>query len=150
MGREARQLKILELIAKHDIDTQDELVARLKDEGFGVTQATVSRDVKDMGIIKTMSSDGKRYKYVAAQPKDAAAERFISVFRNTVTSIRCAENLVVVKTETGSANAAAETIDRLHLDSVLGVIAGDNTIFVAVENGDCAKYVAEKLEDILK
>ena len=102
MGREARQLKILELIAKNNIDTQEELVARLRDEGFNVTQATVSRDIKDMGIIKTMASDGKKYKYAAQQPKDNTSERFLSIFRNTVLSIRTAENLVVVKTETGA------------------------------------------------
>ncbi|MFR5832856.1 MAG: arginine repressor [Acutalibacteraceae bacterium] len=150
MGREARQLKILELIAKNNIDTQEELVARLRDEGFNVTQATVSRDIKDMGIIKTMASDGKKYKYAAQQPKDNTSERFLSIFRNTVLSIRTAENLVVVKTETGAANAAAETIDRMNLDCILGVIAGDNTIFIAVDRIENASYVAEKLEDILQ
>lgn len=149
MGRETRQLKILEIIAKNNVDTQEELVARLSDEGFRVTQATVSRDIKDMGIIKTLSEDGKKYKYTAQQPKDNTSERFLSIFRNTVLSIRTAENLVVIKTETGAANAAAETIDRMNLDCILGVIAGDNTIFVAVDNVDNTAYVAEKLEDIL-
>ncbi len=149
MGRETRQLKILEIIAKNNVDTQEELVARLCDEGFRVTQATVSRDIKDMGIIKTLSEDGKKYKYTAQQPKDNTSERFLSIFRNTVLSIRTAENLVVIKTETGAANAAAETIDRMNLDCILGVIAGDNTIFVAVDNVDNTAYVAEKLEDIL-
>ena len=150
MGREARQLKILELIAKNNIDTQEELVARLRDEGFNVTQATVSRDIKDMGIIKTMASDGKKYKYAAQQPKDNTAERFLSIFRNTVLSIRTAENLVVVKTETGAANAAAETIDRMNLDCILGVIAGDNTIFIAVDRIENASYVDENVEDRLQ
>ncbi len=149
MGRETRQLKILEIIAKNNVDTQEELVARLSDEGFRVTQATVSRDIKDMGIIKTLSEDGKKYKYTAQQLKDNTSERFLSIFRNTVLSIRTAENLVVIKTETGAANAAAETIDRMNLDCILGVIAGDNTIFVAVDNVDNTAYVAEKLEDIL-
>lgn len=149
MGRETRQLKILEIIAKNNVDTQEELVARLCDEGFRVTQATVSRDIKDMGIIKTLSEDGKKYKYTAQQPKDNTSERFLSIFRNTVLSIRTAENLVVIKTETGAANAAAETIDRMNLDCILGVIAGDNTIFVAVDNVDNTACVAEKLEDIL-
>ena len=149
MGRETRQLKIIEIIAKNNVDTQEELVARLCDEGFRVTQATVSRDIKDMGIIKTLSEDGKKYKYTAQQPKDNTSERFLSIFRNTVLSIRTAENLVVIKTETGAANAAAETIDRMNLDCILGVIAGDNTIFVAVDNVDNTAYVAEKLEDIL-
>lgn len=150
MGREARQQKILDIIAANDIDTQEELVARLAAEGFSVTQATVSRDIRDMSLIKTLTTDGKKYRYAASVPKDTRAERFISVFRNTVISIKAAENLVVIKTETGSANAAAETVDRMHLDCVLGVIAGDNTIFVAVDNSENAPFVAEKLEEILR
>ena len=150
MGREARQLKILELIIKNNIDTQEELVQRLADEGFAVTQATVSRDIRDMSLVKTLSTDGKKYRYAVPTPRDNTAERFISVFRNTVLSIRAAENLVVIKTETGAAAAAAETVDRLQIDCVLGVIAGDNTIFVAVDRASNADYVADKLEEILR
>lgn len=150
MGREARQLKILELITKNNIDTQEELVQRLADEGFAVTQATVSRDIRDMSLVKTLSTDGKKYRYAVPTPRDNTAERFISVFRNTVLSIRAAENLVVIKTETGAAAAAAETVDRLQIDCVLGVIAGDNTIFVAVDRASNADYVADILEEILR
>lgn len=150
MSREARQRKILDIIAAHDVDTQEELVTRLAAEGFSVTQATVSRDIRDMNLIKTTATDGKGYRYTAQPRKDTKAERFISVFRNTVLSIRAAENLVVIKTETGSANAAAETIDRMNMDCILGVIAGDNTIFVAVDKIDNATLVAEKLEEILR
>ena len=150
MSREARQRKILEIISSHDIDTQEELVSRLAAEGFAVTQATVSRDIRDMSLVKTLTADGRKYRYQAQPPKDSKAERFISVFRNTVLSIRAAENLVVIKTETGSANAAAETIDRLDMDGILGVIAGDNTIFVAVDSSANARAVADKLEDILR
>lgn len=150
MSREARQRKILEIISSHDIDTQEELVSRLAAEGFAVTQATVSRDIRDMSLVKTLAADGRKYRYQAQPPKDSKAERFISVFRNTVLSIRAAENLVVIKTETGSANAAAETIDRLDMDGILGVIAGDNTIFVAVDSSANAHAVADKLEDILR
>ena len=89
-----------------------------------MTQATVSRDIRILGLVKALAPGGKKYRYQAQQPKDTKSERFISVFRNTVLSIRAAENLVVIKTETGSANAAAETVDRLALDSILGVIAG--------------------------
>lgn len=151
MARAARQLKILEIIAQNDIDTQEELVAHLKDAGFGVTQATVSRDVKDMNIIKTLTDNGKHYKYVAQQPKElSTSDKFIRIFRNTVLSIRSAENLVILKTENGSANAAAELIDRLDIDEVLGVIAGDNTIFVAVDSIENVDSVVERLEDILE
>lgn len=150
MARATRQMKILEIIAKNDIDTQEELVTRLKNDGFIVTQATVSRDIKDMNIIKTLTDDGRHYKYMAQQPKEtSSADKFIKIFRNTVLSIRSAENLVILKTEQGSANAAAELIDRLDLQEILGVIAGDNTIFVAVDTYENADKVVERLENLL-
>ncbi len=151
MSRATRQLKILEIIAKNDVDTQEELVVRLKDEGFAVTQATVSRDVKDMNIIKTLTDDGRHYRYVTQKPKEtSSSDKFIKIFRSTVVSIKRAENLVIVKTEQGSANAAAELIDRLEFPEILGVIAGDNTIFVAVDSYDNADKVVDKLEDLLQ
>lgn len=150
IGKEARQRRILEIISRHDVDTQEELAAWLSEDGFAVTQATVSRDIRDLGLVKTLAPGGKKYRYQAQQPKDTKSERFISVFRNTVLSIRAAENLIVIKTETGSANAAAETVDRLALDSILGVIAGDNTIFVAVDSAEHADVVADRLEEILR
>ena len=83
MARATRQLKILEIITKHDIDTQEELVARLRADGYSVTQATVSRDIKDMNIIKTFTDDGRHYKYVAQQPKEpSSADKFMKIFRS--------------------------------------------------------------------
>ena len=149
MGKNARQRRIVEIISRHDIDTQEELVAWLAEDGFSVTQATVSRDIRDLGLVKVMSPDGKKYRYQLQQPKDTKSERFLSVFRNTVLSIKAAENLIVIKTETGSANAAAETVDRLSLDGVLGGIAGDNTIFAAVDTAANAAEIVKKLEEIL-
>ena len=149
-GKNARQRRIVEIISRYDVDTQEELVSRLFEDGFSVTQATVSRDIRDLGLVKVLSPDGKKYRYQVQQPKDARSERFLSVFRNTVVSIKVAENIVVIKTETGSANAAAETIDRLELNGVLGVIAGDNTIFAAVDTTVHAEEVAAKLEEILR
>lgn len=150
MARATRQLKILEIITKHDIDTQEELVARLRADGYSVTQATVSRDIKDMNIIKTFTDDGRHYKYIAQQPKEpSSADKFVKIFRNTVLSIRSAENLIIIKTEQGSASAAAEFIDRLEYDEILGVIAGDNTIFIAIDTADNVAKVVENLENIL-
>jgi transcriptional regulator of arginine metabolism len=151
MARASRQLKILEIISKYDIDTQEELVARLRDDGYSVTQATISRDIKDMNIIKTFTDDGRHYKYVAQQPKEpTTADKFIKIFRNTVLSIRSAENLIILKTEQGGASAAAELIDRLEYEEILGVIAGDNTIFVAVDSKDHVDAIVESLENILQ
>ena len=101
MARANRQLKILDIISKHDIDTQEELVDYLRSEGFSVTQATVSRDIKEMGIIKTLSSDGRHYKYAAQKSKESsAADKFLIMFKNTVVSINSTRNLIILKTET--------------------------------------------------
>ncbi len=151
MARANRQLKILDIISKHDVDTQEELVDYLRSEGFSVTQATVSRDIKEMGIIKTLSSDGRHYKYTAQQTKEAcAADKFLSMFKNTVVSIKSTGNLIVLKTETGSAGPAAELIDKLSYDEVLGVIAGDNTIFVALDSLEHVEMIRRRLEDLLE
>lgn len=151
MARANRQLKILDIISKHDVDTQEELVDYLRSEGFAVTQVTVSRDIKEMGIIKTLSSDGRHYKYAAQQTKEAtAADKFLSMFKNTVISIKSSGNLIVLKTEAGSAGPAAELIDKLSYDEVLGVIAGDNTIFVAVDGLDHVDTIRRRLEDLLE
>ena len=151
MARANRQLKILDIISKHDVDTQEELVDYLRSEGFAVTQATVSRDIKEMGIIKTLSSDGRHYKYAAQQTKEAtAADKFLSMFKNTVISIKSSGNLIVLKTEAGSAGPAAELIDKLSYDEVLGVIAGDNTIFVEVDGLDHVDTIRRRLEDLLE
>ncbi len=151
MARANRQLKILDIISKHDVDTQEELVDYLRSEGFAVTQATVSRDIKEMGIIKTLSSDGRHYKYAAQQTKEAtAADKFLSMFKNTVISIKSSGNLIVLKTEAGSEGPAAELIDKLSYDEVLGVIAGDNTIFVAVDGLDHVDTIRRRLEDLLE
>lgn len=151
MARANRQLKILDIISKHDVDTQEELVDYLRSEGFAVTQATVSRDIKEMGIIKTLSSVGRHYKYAAQQTKEAtAADKFLSMFKNTVISIKSSGNLIVLKTEAGSAGPAAELIDKLSYDEVLGVIAGDNTIFVAVDGLDHVDTIRRRLEDLLE
>ena len=151
MTRANRQLKILEIISKHDIDTQEELVSMLKSEGFNITQATISRDIKDMGIIKTLAADGRHYKYTVQQTKEAnTSDKYLNMFKNTVLSIRSSHNLVVLKTEVGSAGPAAELIDKLSYPEVLGVIAGDNTIFVAIDSVDNTVVVRERLEALLE
>lgn len=150
MARASRQLKILEIISKTDIDTQEELVIRLREEGYSVTQATISRDIKDMNIIKMLAEDGRHYKYVAQQPKElSTADKFLRMFKNTVLSIRSSETLIVLRTEAGSAGPAAALIDRLDFEEVLGVIAGDDTVFVAVDSIDHTYDVQEKLENLL-
>lgn len=151
MTRSNRQLKILDIISKHDIDTQEELVEKLKNEGFNITQATISRDIKDMGIIKTLSSDGRHYKYAVQRTSESnTSDKYLNMFKNTVVSIRASHNLVVLKTEVGSAGPAAELIDKLNYSEVLGVIAGDNTIFVAIDSVDNTEAVRSRLQSLLE
>ena len=150
MARATRQLKILEIIAKYDIDTQEDLVAKLRQEGFNVTQATVSRDVKDMNIIKVLSPDGRHYKYVAQQVQDnSATDKFHSMFKGVVLSVSYGENIIVIKTESGSAAMAAALLDKLNFDGILGVIAGDDTIFVAVDTKENTPNIASKINQLL-
>ena len=143
-----RQNKILEIIAQNDIDTQEELVSALYEAGFKVTQATISRDIKDLHLIKVQSITGA-YKY-AVNLKDDKNDTNIRmrIFKDTVKTIEAAENLIVIKTLTGSANAAAEVIDSLPDDDILGCIAGDNTIFVAMRTSSAAFKTANTLLQI--
>ncbi len=141
MNRKIRQKAISNLIAKTDIETQEDLRNALMEMGIDVTQATVSRDIKEMNLTK-VQTDKKKYKYVSL---DQPASRFVNLFKEAVTSIVSAENLVVVKTLTGSANGAASLIDSLNLSVVLGSIAGDDTILIVTKSiAD-----AEELSDIL-
>lgn len=150
MARATRQLKILDIISKYDIDTQEELVYRLRAEGFNVTQATISRDIKDMGIIKSISVDGRHYKYTAQKTTETTpTDKFLNMFKTSVISVKAAGNLVVVKTETVAAKPACELIDNLNLDGVLGTVAGDNAIFIACSTADDAESVRRHLEDLM-
>ena len=103
-----------------------------------------------MGIIKTLASDGRHYKYSVQRTKESTvADKFLNMFKNTVLSIRSSGNLVVLKTEVGSAGPAAELIDKLNFEEVLGVIAGDNTIFVAIDNAEHTDMICERLKSLL-
>jgi transcriptional regulator of arginine metabolism len=145
-----RQELILELIESSDIETQDDLAALLKSRGIDVTQATISRDIKDLRLIKTLSDKGV-YKYIPAENGDVRNQSaLIRIFSDTVTSVESAGNLIVIRTLTGTANAAAEALDSLHWTEVCGSIAGDNTIFVALRDGVNMTDVVRKLKRMSK
>ncbi len=141
--RNTRQNKILELIQIHEIETQDKLVTLLRDSGFDTTQATISRDIKELHLIKTLSSSG-RYKYcVGTAAEHPVSDRFINIFKETIQSVTASENIVLLKTLSGCASAAAEAIDSLGISHVLGTIAGDNTILLVA---DSSKNVPELMD----
>lgn len=139
--KEKRHRAILKIIAEHNVDTQEELSARLKEVGFHVTQATVSRDIKELHLIKVQAEKGV-YKYAVNEFSTVVnTERLLRIFKETVTSIKSAGNIVVVTTLSGGGSSAGEAIDILNLPGVVGSIAGDNTIFLAVEDGKTASVV---------
>ena len=147
MTRNARQGKILELIEEKDIETQEELVKELQNSGFEVTQATVSRDIKELGLIK-ISADGKRQKYTKERKDNTVMSKFTDMFRHSVVTIDYALNIVVIKTLSGSANVAGTMVDRLKNSSVLGCVAGDDTVFAVLRDERAAEDLTQKLREI--
>lgn len=142
--RYSRQNKVLEIIRNNEVDTQEMLCQLLKDAGFEVTQATVSRDIKELQLIKAQSASGK-YKYVQNKDDGPISNRFVKIFKETITSVESAGNIIVIKTLTGCANAAAEAIDSLNLGHIIGSVAGDNTIIAVIED---EKYVPDLLKSL--
>lgn len=148
--RHSRQSKILEIIRNQNIDTQERLAAKLNAAGFKVTQATVSRDIKDLGLIKVPGPGGRSIYAPSPKGQTGDDERFRKILRETVTDIRAAENLLVIRTLSGCANAAAEAIDNIAPECVLGTLAGDNTIFAAVDSKENVPAVLEQFREAIK
>lgn len=122
-----RQTKMLELIKKHDIETQEELSDYLQKEGYQVTQATVSRDIRELKLTKVAMSNG-RQKYAAlTEANEDLSEKYTRVFRDAFVSMDMAQNILVIKTVSGMAMAVAAAIDAMHLHEIVGCIAGDDT-----------------------
>ncbi len=145
-----RHAMILKLIASENIETQEELARMLSAQGFEVTQATVSRDIKELRLIKVLTGEG-RYKYATVERAESdMQERFINLFSSCVISITSAGNIIVIKTMAGSASVAAEAIDSMKWNEIAGSIAGDNTIFVAVRDGKSIADVIKKFQKMIK
>ena len=145
-----RHAAILEIIETRDIETQEELADVLRERGILVTQATVSRDIKELHLLKVLS-EGGGYKYATLDKAEKGmTERFIRIFSESVISMSSAYNLIVIKTLTGSANAAAEAIDSLRWPPVVGTLAGDNTIFVAVRTVEDVEGMMERFRSMIK
>ena len=147
--RLSRQNKILEIIKTNEVETQDQLLELLKQAGYNGTQATISRDIRELQLVKGQGKDGK-YRYFAGNYDDRPiSERFIKIFRETTLSYSCAQNLIVVKTLPGCAGAAGEAIDTLSLDHVVGSICGDNTMLIVVDHEDNVPYITEAFDKVL-
>ena len=143
-----RQKKILELIAEYDIETQDDLIERLRESGYDVTQATVSRDIRELKLVKTAMSD-RRYRYEVAQYEGIEiSTKYRNIIKETVIKVDYVGNTVVLRTYTGMAQAAAAAVDGMGWDEIVGTLAGDDTIFILMRDTAAAIGFAEKVSQI--
>lgn len=145
-----RQNAILEIIRQKDVETQEELADDLRARDFTVTQATVSRDIRELRLLKVLTAKGS-YKYATAEkPENGLNERFHRIFNESVLSMGHAYNQIVINTLSGSANAAAEMIDSMHWPEILGTLAGDNTILMLVRSVDEVDVVLRRIDEMLR
>ena len=141
--------KIIEIINNHVVETQEQLASLLKDAGYDVTQATVSRDIRQMKLTKQVTPDGRqKYVYTTADP-EVMHDKYVNVLKAGFVSMDLAQNILVIRTVSGMAMALAAAIDALDMQQVVGCIAGDDTIFVAIKDSDEAKEVMNSFYSML-
>lgn len=145
-----RQAKILELIEKNDIETQEELSAFLLTEGYEVTQATVSRDIRDLKLTKIAVDNGRQKYAILAEAKEQLSEKYVRVFRDGFLSMDMAQNILVIRTVSGMAGAVCAALDAMHFPGIVGSIAGDDTIMCAIRSIDDTVAVMKKLRKIVE
>ncbi len=144
-----RQDKIIELIQEHEVETQEELADLLSQAGYQVTQATVSRDIRELNLTK-ISVDGRGQKYVVLQSGESGMnERYTRVLRSGFVSMDMAQNILVINTVSGMAMAVAAALDALQIKEIVGSIAGDDTIMCAIRSAEQTKEVMQKIEEAL-
>lgn len=146
----SRQAKILEIIENNDIETQEELLAQLRQAGFRVTQATVSRDIKELKLIKVIGEGNKQIYATIKNMNAIYDERISNVFKESVLYVDVANFLVVLRTLPAMAQAAALAIDALEWKEIVGTIAGDDTIFVAVRNAEDVDKIVDRFKGLMK
>lgn len=153
MGIEMKRQRhevVVDLINRYDIETQEELAAYLREEGFDVTQATVSRDIRELKLSKIATGNGKQ-KYIILKNDDShLGDKFIRVLRDGFVSMSMAQNILVIKTVQGMAMAVAAAVDAMKFPEIVGCIAGDDTIMAAVKSVDDTMIVMEKINKILE
>lgn len=148
MDKQKRQQILLDIVTKVEVDTQEEIIKLLNEQGLNVTQATISRDIKEMGLVKT-SGRVKKYKYAQVTQIHKDSAKLLNLFKAAVSSIDQAQNLVVVKTIVGNASAVAAAIDAQRIPGVIGSLAGDDTVLVITKDNDDASFVIEELNFLL-
>lgn len=145
-----RQVAILDIIEKQEIETQEELASALNARGIRVTQATVSRDIKELRLLKVLTPSGKCKYATGDQADNNLTDRFIRMLAESLLSVSSANNLIVVKTLSGSANVAAEALDSMHWPEVLGTLAGDNTVLLIIRSNEETLTVTSRIREMMK
>lgn len=145
-----RQSKIIEIIQKNDVETQEELSVFLEQEGFRVTQATVSRDIRELKLTKIPTSSGKQKYAVIGDSGEAMAQKYERVLREAFISVDMAQNILVIKTVAGMANAVCAAIDAMNMKEIVGSVAGDDTIMCAVRTVDDNLLLMKKIRKIVE
>jgi len=143
-----RHSKIVELINSYDIETQEELAQRLEEDGFAVTQATVSRDIRDLKLSKVVMANGKQ-KYSLMPKQDGISEKYVRILGEAFVSMDMAQNILVVKTVSGMAMAAAAALDSMQMSEIVGCIAGDDTIMAAIRSVEDTVNVMERIRKLV-
>ncbi len=146
--KQSRHEKIAELVEEFEIETQEELADKLKAAGFSVTQATISRDIRQMRLYKVPSGNGKQ-KYALLKQEEELAGKYTRVLRDGFVSMDMAQNILVLRTVSGMAMAVAAALDAMHFPEVVGCIAGDDTIMVAVRSAEETRALMEKIGKLL-
>ena len=145
-----RHEKIIELIGRYDIETQDELADRLVQEGFQVTQATVSRDIRELKLSKVPGREGRQKYALLSRQEHQMAEKYVGILREAFVSMDSAQNILVIKTVSGMAMAAAAALDNIGWKEIVGCIAGDDTVFCAIRTAEDTLQVMDKLRKMMK
>ena len=145
----SRHAKIVELVNKYNIETQEELADRLNQEGFAVTQATVSRDIRDLKLTKVPTEDGRQKYSVLKSNGNDFSEKYFRILKDGFVSMDMAQNILVIKTVAGMAMAVAAAIDAMHWHEVVGCIAGDDTIMCAIRSVEENQQVMKKIKKII-
>ncbi len=143
-----RHSKIVELIGKYEIETQEELAERLNQAGFRVTQATVSRDIRELKLTKVSTGSG-RQRYMVMHSQETLSEKYIRVLKDGYLSMDMAQNILVIRTVSGMAMAVAAALDAIHFQEIVGCIAGDDTIMCAVRSADDTILVMDKIRKLM-
>ncbi len=145
-----RQQRILELISKYEIETQEEMMSRLRTEGFKVTQATVSRDLKELKLTKIQTARGT-YRYAVGQARQGVGSiKLNNAMADSIVEVRYSLNNVVIKTYPGLAAAVAFAVDSLNMPSILGCVAGDDTVIIVTATEEAAEELSEKITELMK